>query len=40
MSKQRLVTRMMLALVDYCRDHSIEAILDLPDVKERVGIYV
>ena len=31
---------LMLALVDYCRDHSIEAILDLPDVKERVGVYV
>jgi nanoRNase/pAp phosphatase (c-di-AMP/oligoRNAs hydrolase) len=30
---------LMLALIDYCRDHSIEEILELPDVKERVDLY-
>jgi nanoRNase/pAp phosphatase (c-di-AMP/oligoRNAs hydrolase) len=31
---------LMMALIDYCRDHSIEQILSLPDVKERVDVYV
>ncbi len=31
---------LMMALIDYCRDHSIEEILSLPDVKERVDAYV
>jgi nanoRNase/pAp phosphatase (c-di-AMP/oligoRNAs hydrolase) len=30
---------LMMALIDYCRDHSIEEILQLPDVKERVDLY-
>jgi len=30
---------LMMALIDYCRDHSIEDILQLPDVKERVDLY-
>jgi len=29
----------MMALIDYCRDHTIEDILRLPDVKERVDLY-
>jgi len=31
---------LMMALIDYCRDHSIEEILDLPDVKERIDLYL
>ena len=31
---------LMMLLIDYCRDHSIEEILGLPDIKERVNIYV
>ncbi len=31
--------QLMMNLIDYCRDHSIEQILDLPDVKERVDLY-
>ena len=31
---------LMMALIDYCRDHSIEEILSLPDVKERIDVYV
>jgi nanoRNase/pAp phosphatase (c-di-AMP/oligoRNAs hydrolase) len=31
---------LMMALIAYCRDHSIEEILSLPDVKERVDLYV
>ena len=31
---------LMMALVDYCRDHTIEQILALPDVRERVDLYV
>lgn len=31
--------QLMMALIDYCRDHSIEEILQLPDVKERVDLY-
>jgi nanoRNase/pAp phosphatase (c-di-AMP/oligoRNAs hydrolase) len=29
-----------MALISYCRDHSIEEVLSLPDVKERVDVYV
>lgn len=31
--------QLMMALIDYCRDHSIEEILALPDVAERVQLY-
>ncbi|MEQ8506928.1 MAG: exopolyphosphatase [Rhodospirillales bacterium] len=31
--------QLMMDLIDYCRDHSIEQILDLADVKERVELY-
>jgi len=31
--------QLMMELIDYCRDHSIEQILNLPDVKERVDLY-
>lgn len=31
--------QLMMELIDYCRDHSIDEILDLPDVKERVELY-
>jgi len=30
---------LMMQLIDYCMDHSIEDILELPDVKERVDLY-
>ena len=30
---------LMMDLIKYCRDHSIEQILQLPDVQERVGLY-
>ncbi len=30
---------LMMDLIDYCRDHSIEQILQLPDVQERVELY-
>ncbi len=30
---------LMMDLIDYCKDASIEQILELPDVKERVGLY-
>lgn len=30
---------LMMALIDYCLNHSIEEILALPDVKERVDLY-
>jgi nanoRNase/pAp phosphatase (c-di-AMP/oligoRNAs hydrolase) len=29
---------LMMDLIDYCKEHSIEEILDLPDVKERVEL--
>jgi nanoRNase/pAp phosphatase (c-di-AMP/oligoRNAs hydrolase) len=33
--------QLMMKLIDYCRDHrSIEDILNLPDVKERVDLYL
>jgi len=31
---------LMMALISYCRSHSIEEVLSLADVKERVGVYV
>lgn len=30
---------LMMELIDYCRDHTIGEILELPDVKERVDLY-
>ncbi|MFW5990311.1 MAG: exopolyphosphatase [Campylobacterales bacterium] len=30
---------LMMDLIDYCRDHSIDEILALPDVKERVELF-
>ena len=30
---------LMMELIDYCREHSIDKILELPDVKERVDLY-
>ena len=30
---------LMMELIDYCRNHTIEEILALPDVKERVDLY-
>lgn len=30
---------LMMELIDYCKDHKIEEILELPDVKERVELY-
>jgi nanoRNase/pAp phosphatase (c-di-AMP/oligoRNAs hydrolase) len=31
--------QLMMALVDYCRSHSIDEILNLQDVRERVELY-
>lgn len=31
--------QLMMELIDYCRDHNVEQILALPDVKERVELY-
>ncbi len=31
--------QLMMQLIDFCRDHRIEEILALPDVKERVDVY-
>ncbi len=31
--------QLMMELIDYCRDHTIDQILQLPDVKERVDLY-
>ena len=30
---------LMMELIDYCVDHSVEEVLELPDVKERVDLY-
>ena len=30
----------MMQLIDYCRDHTVEEILALADVKERVDLYM
>lgn len=29
----------MMKLIEYCRDHTVDEILTLPDVKERVDLY-
>lgn len=31
--------QLMMKLIDYCLDHTIEEVLELPDVKERVDMY-
>lgn len=31
---------LMMDLIEYCRDHSIDEILQLPDVQERVDLYL
>lgn len=31
--------QLMMDLIDYCQEHSIKQILELPDVKERVELY-
>ncbi len=31
--------QLMMNLIDYCRNHGIEQILDLPDVRERTDLY-
>ncbi len=31
--------QLMMQLIDYCRDHSVDQILALPDVAERVALY-
>ncbi|MCR5293118.1 MAG: exopolyphosphatase [Eubacterium sp.] len=30
---------LMMELIDYCVDHTVEEVLELPDVKERVDLY-
>ncbi len=30
---------LMMKLIDYCRNHTVEQILELPDVKERIDLY-
>ena len=30
---------LMMDLIDYCKDHSIDEVLELPDVKERIELY-
>ncbi len=30
----------MMDLIDYCARHNIDQILELPDVKERVDLYI
>lgn len=32
--------QLMMELIEYCRTHSIEEILDLPDVRERVDLFM
>jgi nanoRNase/pAp phosphatase (c-di-AMP/oligoRNAs hydrolase) len=32
--------QLMMKLIDHCRSYTIEAILDLPDVRERVDLYL
>lgn len=32
--------QLMMELIDYCRNHSVEEILETPDVKERVELYL
>jgi nanoRNase/pAp phosphatase (c-di-AMP/oligoRNAs hydrolase) len=31
--------QLMMELIDYCKNHSIQQILELPDVKERIELY-
>ena len=31
--------QLMMELIDYCKNHSIQQILELPDVKERIDLY-
>ena len=31
--------QLMMQLIDYCRDHTVDEILGLPDVRERVDLY-
>lgn len=31
--------QLMMQLIEYCREHTIEEILDLPDVRERIDLY-
>ena len=31
--------QLMMQLIDYCREHTIEATLNLPDVRERIDLY-
>lgn len=31
--------QLMMELIDHCRDHTTEEILELPDIKERVDLY-
>ncbi|WP_104202662.1 exopolyphosphatase [Billgrantia saliphila] len=31
--------QLMMQLIDYCREHSIDEILALPDVRERIALY-
>jgi len=31
--------QLMMELIDYCRQHSIQQILNLPDVRERIDLY-
>jgi nanoRNase/pAp phosphatase (c-di-AMP/oligoRNAs hydrolase) len=30
----------MMDLIDYCKDHDIDDIMKMPDVQERVGLYM
>jgi nanoRNase/pAp phosphatase (c-di-AMP/oligoRNAs hydrolase) len=32
--------QLMMQLIDYCRDHTVDEILGLPDVRERVDLYM
>ena len=32
--------QLMMALIDYCREHTVEEILALPDVRERIELYM
>ncbi len=32
--------QLMMQLIDYCRDHTIDEILELPDVRERSDLYL
>lgn len=31
--------QLMMELIDYCKNHSIDEILDMPDIQERVNLY-